>query len=366
MKRRNREKRLSLFLKSLYLRNFRNFKESCVEFSPNLNVIYGDNAQGKTSILEAISLITLGRSFRTSHISELIFQGSDFFFLEAEFIKEGFSNIVKLSFDGKTKKAHINSHVHNAFTPLIGTYPCIISIPEDVQIIYDSPQIRRKFLDLYLAQSDPLYVHYLSRYWKALKQRNCLLKQKSIDAIECFESEMASSAQYIILSRLKAIEQLEPKLQIHGNKISDTADLLGFSYLATCPNDPMLFLEILKKNRKKEMDFGSTIIGPHRDDINFTINGRSAHKFASKGQVKTLVTALKLSLWENLETLSGMPPLFAIDDFEETLDQNRKQHLTTYLENMRQVFITTPKLYSPDSESYNFLPILVRQGNAFV
>ena len=337
-----------------------------MEFSPNLNVIYGDNAQGKTTILEAISLITLGRSFRTAHMGELISQGACFFFLEAEFIKEGFSNIVKLSFDGKTKKAQINSHTHQTFTSVIGNYPCVISIPEDIQIIHDSPQIRRRFLDIHLAQSDPLYVHYSSRYWKALKQRNCLLKEKSIDAIDCFEEEMATAAQYIIQTRLQAIEQLLPQFQLHGKKISDEADLLNLLYSATSPSDPKSFLEVLKRNRKKEMDFGSTFSGPHRDDIEFSINGRAANKFASKGQVKTLITSLKLSQWENLQIMSGTPPLFALDDFEETLDQNRKQHLTAYLQSMKQVFITTPKLLPSDAENANFLPIFIQQGNAFV
>ena len=151
-------------LKTLYLRNFRNYEEATTTFNSRLNFIWGDNAEGKTNLLEAIYLLSTGRSFRTQHLSELIRTGESFFYLEGECIEQGISQTIKLSFDGKNKRLQLNASTHSSFNPLLGTLPLILHAPTDSELIAGSPLYRRRFLNFHLAQSDPLYVHHLSRF----------------------------------------------------------------------------------------------------------------------------------------------------------------------------------------------------------
>lgn len=329
-------------IKHIYLRNFRNYEEATVAFGPGLNVIYGDNAQGKTNLLEAISLISTGRSFRTQHLAELIQEGKTFFYLEAEIIRDKVLQTIKLSFDGKAKKIHLNASEFPTFTPLLGAFPSIFSLPNDIELITDSPMQRRRIINLHLAQSDPLYVHHLARFWRAMKQRNCLLKAKTMDTLDCWETEMAHSAQYIFEARKKLLEQLKEPLAIQSNQLSSNTEIIEIHFQPAYPSLAQDYEQQLKKMRKREKELGLTLQGPHRDDFTFMINAKSARTFASEGQKKTMITALRLSQWQHLANKSETIPLFAIDDYEGTLDTYRQKHLNTFLQSMGQVFLTTP------------------------
>ncbi|HLB53099.1 MAG TPA: AAA family ATPase, partial [Chlamydiales bacterium] len=189
------------YLSSLYLRNFRNFPEKEVVFSPKINQIWGDNGRGKTNLLEAIYLLSMGRSFRTSHFSELILENEERFYLEAEYLQEGRSLRLSLSFDGKKKWLQIDGAQYSTFQPLLGLAPLILHTPQDSALVDGSPTLRRRLLNLHLAQSDPLYVHHLARFWRAMKQRNCLLKSRNDASIRCWEEEMVPSALYLLEQR---------------------------------------------------------------------------------------------------------------------------------------------------------------------
>ena len=153
---------------SLYLRNFRNYEEAEVHFSQQVNFIHGDNAQGKTNLLDAIYLLSTGKSFRTVHLSELIREGASFFYLQAHFIKDTITQTVTLSFDGLTRKMEYNNTCYNHFTNLLGLLPTVLLAPEDMELITAGPGIRRRFLDIHIGQLDPLYIYHLGRYAKAL------------------------------------------------------------------------------------------------------------------------------------------------------------------------------------------------------
>src|SRR5579885_1832498 len=157
---------------SLVLRNFRNYREAHVQFSPGVNLIHGRNAEGKTNLLEALYFLSTGRSFRTSRLDELILKGERFFFLEAVFIKDGIEQTLKVSFDGTSRHLQLNATVYRGFLHLLGLLPHILYTPEDTDLIRGGPNERRRFLDLHLAQIDPLYVHHWLRYNRAMKQRN--------------------------------------------------------------------------------------------------------------------------------------------------------------------------------------------------
>jgi DNA replication and repair protein RecF len=343
--RRPAKKLWQVLLNSLYLRNFRNYKEAEVLFAPGLNVIYGDNAQGKTNILEAIYLIATGRSFRTQHLSELIRSGETFFFLEAQIFKDNVLQTIKLSFDGQDRKLQLDANSYTSFHPLLGILPAVLYTPYDIELITGSPTERRRFLNLHLAQSDPLYVHHLARYWRAMKQRNTLLKEKRSESLECWEIEMAQSAEYIVKMRQEMILDLRLPLALQSQKLNlkNEAHELQFH-----PSQGKHYLEQLKKTRPREMELGMTLTGPHRDDLSLLIDQKPARLFASEGQKKTAIAALRLAEWERLSKRIGAPALMGIDDLGLHLDETRQKLLKSALNSLGQVFITTPYLLHPE------------------
>jgi DNA replication and repair protein RecF len=297
-----------------------------VEFSPKTNLFYGSNAQGKTNLLEAIFLMSTGRSFRTHHLSECIREKEPFFFVEAEFEKDGVLQTIKLSFDGQTKKMEHNQTTYAHFTNLLGLLPTVLIAPEDVQLITGMPAERRRFLDLHLAQIDPLYVHYLTRYLKAMKQRNFLLRHKKTDAIESWEQIMIAASRYVQERRKGMVEELQ-KL-IRGD------DALEIGYLPSIVED-------YKKTRPKEVFLATTLGGLHRDDLKITIGGKEAKQFASQGQKRCAVTALRLAQWHHFYQLNEAAPILSIDDFGVHLDTERSRLLLEEIQELGQVFLTS-------------------------
>lgn len=320
-------------LKSLYLHHFRNYTQSHISFAPGINWIRGKNAHGKTNILEALYLLSTGRSFRTHYLKELIQQGAPYFYLEAEFEIEGVSQSVKLYFDGEQKKLHYNANTYAHFSPLIGLFPHVLYAPEDTALITGTPSLRRKFLDLHLCQLDPLYLYHLTRYYKAMRQRNSLLKNKTEEAIEPWEEMMAPSGLYLMQKREALIKELNSPLASHMATLSDAQDLVSLTY------DPSLKEALLahwKKNRKKELYLGTTLYGPHRDDVHFKLHNMSAKSYASEGQKQCLIASLRLCQREHLSASLG------IDDFGAHLDAKRQELLQKQVTQVAQVFITSP------------------------
>lgn len=328
-----------MFLKSLYLRNFRNYQEAQISFCEKINVFCGDNGQGKTNLLEAIYLIATGRSFRTQFLSELIYDGAPFFFLEAEMEKDFVSQKIKISFDGKNRRLQCDASTYSSFTPLLGMLPSVLYTPRDVDLITGAPAERRRFLNLHLAQSDPLYIHHFTRFWKAMKQRNCLLRENQMQSLDCWEVEMGDSAGYIQKARKKMVEELKEPLERQSRLLAggETHEI----QLRSSASEN--YIQQLQKNRLKEMRFGLTLTGPHRDDVTFLIDGKSAKLFASEGQKKTAVTALKLAEWELLSKRTKTSALIGFDDLSGSLDEKREKQLRSALDHLGQVFITTPR-----------------------
>ncbi len=329
-------------LKSLYLRNFRNYPEAEVHFSPQMNVLYGENAQGKTNLLEAIYLIATGRSFRTPYLRELIREGETFFFLEAIISKEGFDHTVQIAFDGHIKKLTLDGNVYGSLQHLLGLLPSVLHTPWDSEIVDGSPAIRRRFLNLHLAQKDPLYIHHLTRYWRAMKQRNALLRGSDTSAIECWEIEMADSAAYLWQTRIELIEAIKKPLEVNGFLLSSKKERHEIRFLPSA--DAKSYAAQLAKNRGREKLFGSTLLGPHRDDFSLWIDEKAARNFASEGQKKTAIFGLRLAEWELFMKVAGIPPLLSIDDLGLHLDQTRQALFQNTLKALGQTFITTPSL----------------------
>ena len=332
-------------LKKLYLHHFRNYTEAELTFSPGVNWIVGENAQGKTNLLEAISLLCTGRSFRTQQLGHLIQKGASFFYLEAEFEKEGVNQSLKLSFDGEIKKMQYNGNRYSHFTPLIGLLPHILYAPEDIALVGGAPASRRKFLDLHLSQVNPLYLHHLARYHKAMRQRNELLKKKTEETIDAWEEMMAYSAEYLMQKRQEMILQLKSPLDECMKALSKGADSLKIGFQGSLPHpEKQDLLKHWQENRKKELHIGKTLYGPHRDDVSFLVQGLSAKSFASEGQKHCVIAALRLCQWDHLYRQTGHSPLMSIDDFGAHLDQSRQIFFTEKLSNLGQIFLTSPNV----------------------
>lgn len=334
-------------LKKLYLHQFRNYSQVEIAFSPGVNWIYGKNAQGKTNILEAIYLLSTGRSFRTHKLSQLIQQGANFFYIEAEIEKAGVTQSLKLSFDGEVKKVEYNATSYNYFTPLLGILPHVLYAPEDLALIAGTPAHRRKLLDVHLAQIDPLYIHHLARYHKAMRHRNELLKAKSEIAIEPWEEAMAWSAAYILMQRNALIERIREPLLSKMKDISLGKDLLSIEYQTTLHGKTKeAYFDQFKKNRKKEIHVGTTLYGPHRDDLLLSIQDLSAKSYGSIGQQHSVAASLRLCLWQDLKRETQEIPLFSVDDFGAHLDATRQHQFHLELSQIKQIFLTSPSLHA--------------------
>ncbi len=332
------------YVKSLYLRNFRNYTEAEVSFSPGVNLFHGDNAQGKTNLLEAACLITTGRSFRTPHLNELVRDGEAFFFLEGIVSKDGFDHTVQISFNGGIKKLTLDGNNYGTLQHLLGLLPSVLYLPSDSELVDGSPAIRRRFLNLHLAQGNPLYLHHLSRFWRAMKQRNALLRSTDTTSLDCWEIEMAESAHYLRAARESLIAAIQDPLLKKSLELSSGKEEHKILFDPSTPPSPEIYLAQLKKNRPREKQLGATLTGPHRDDFSLWINGKESKGFCSEGQKKTSAFALKLAEWELFTKIAESPALLGIDDLGLHLDPKRLSYFSETLSQLGQVFITSPNL----------------------
>jgi DNA replication and repair protein RecF len=335
-----------MHLRSLYLQNFRIFDEAFFEFVPGINSICGDNARGKTTILEAIYLLITGRSFRSAQTADLLRHGAAAFRVEACFVRNGIEQTLKMAYAGKEKHIVHNNTVFPSATALLGLLKGIVLSPDDAGLVKGSPGARRQYLDIQIAQVDPLYIHHLTRYGRAMRQRNHLLRVKQEMAIESWEQEMAHSAAYLTVKRLAAAAELhEAASRLHT---SLTAEEAPFALQYKSSASPQAGIEGVRKyfsglfssNRRRELLFGYTLHGPHKDDLSLEIDGKEARFFASEGQQRSCAAILRLAEWERVRTVSEEIPLMLIDDAGISLDDSRRGRLLRHIEGLGQVFLT--------------------------
>jgi DNA replication and repair protein RecF len=361
-----------MYLKRLLLRNFRNYAETEVVFSDSVNLIHGDNGQGKTNLLEAIHLVSTGRSFRASSLSDLIRFGQSFFFLEAEFQKEGVSQNLKIYYDENTRKVQYNQTIYPTLTSLLGILPSVLLSPDDLSLVSGTPAERRRFLDLHIAQTDPLYVHHLGRYFKAMKQRNHLLRTKNETSIQAWEQMMAQSASYLVKSRKQAASALRNPSSQWMEILSQHNDSIKIDYQSSLSlpinegTDVSLhFQHVWNKMRPKEMHLGATLAGPHRDDLVIHLADKPAKTFSSEGQKRSCISSLRFAQWQQMKKKLGVAPMLGIDDFGIQLDLGRQTQLKAHLSQFKQVFLTSP--FSSQKDFQQGMPLLIiriEKGNA--
>ncbi len=351
-------------LVSLYVRNFRPFSELSCEFSPGINQVIGQNGQGKTSILEAISLAMTTTSFRTAKLYDIIKHQSDGFFICVVFEKEGVRTELEISYDGQRKRLFCNKRPIEV-KALIGQLVGVISYPEIQNLIKGPPALRRHYLDVQIAEVDPIYMQHLSRYKAALKHRNVLLRQKNFATIHVWEHELALSAAYIACTREKIVEALCPLVAKSYHAISGKSIPLQLTYTTTAPKGESEegvarhYYEEYGRRRPLEAIKGSTCVGPHRDDLSVMrvsegcndgksegkSDGRLMRCFASEGEMRLAALALKFAEWQSLHERLKMPPLMLIDDFGAYLDAERRARLFAMVSELGgQVFLSMHEL----------------------
>lgn len=332
---------------SLVLRHFRLFELLALEFYPGLNHFSGPNAQGKTTLLEALFLLCSGRSMRTRHLDQLVKENEERFGISCSFERHGIAQHIDLYSTGKEHELTINATRSHRLHALLGLCQGVVITPEDIQIIKGGPEERRRFIDQHICTTSPLYVHHLHRYKRALKQRAALLKMRAFATISAWEHQLASSAAFIVKERLFTIKELNTRAAKLILKLSGDAEALEITYKISshaekCSDLESYYIEQFAKHREKDALFQTTTIGPHRDDIHIVLNEKNARAFASEGQKKSIVCALRLAQWHELKERGNEAPFLGIDDIGACLDEKRLSSLTEQLFDMGQVFITSP------------------------
>ena len=325
----------------LYCKNFRNLEETCILPCENMNVICGENAQGKTNLLESIWLFTGAKSFRGSKDSEFVKFGENKANLKINFIGEEIEKEAELEISDK-RIAFLNETKLKSALMLAGNFNAIIFSPSDLKIVAEGPSIRRRFLDIALGQLYPSYIEILKNYTRAVMQRNKVIKDLKYDStlnimLDVFEEEIAQNGEKIINMREEYIKNINNFLPEIYNGFSNGKEMLETSYIKSCSGEELKTKLLL--NRKEDMYLGSTSIGPHRDDLDFKINFMSARSFGSQGQKRSVALSLKLAEAEILKQKTGEKPVFLLDDVMSELDPLRQEYILNHIKGM-QTFIT--------------------------
>lgn len=342
-----------MYIKELKLKNFRNYEEMNVAFEKKFNIIYGDNAQGKTNILEAIFICSSGRSHRTSKDSEMIRLGEQFYSIKLNLEKENVDSNIEVSYiKDEKKKVRINEIPVQKLGNMMGHLNTVIFSPEDLLIIKEGPSERRRFIDITISQLRPSYFYDLQQYIKVLEQRNTLLKEiqynKSLmDTLEIWSSNLAKIGARIIKVRNDFIKRLSEAAEKNHYRLTDNMerlcvgynpsfDVRSFEALESIESD---FSKKLEEIRSRELMKCTTLCGPQRDDYEIILDGKSTKQFGSQGQQRTSVLSIKLAEIEIMKEDTGEYPVLLLDDVMSELDHNRQEFLLRNL-NEVQTFIT--------------------------
>ncbi len=328
-------------VKKLSLKNFRNISSLTIEPCDGMNVICGENAQGKTNILESIWLFTGAKSFRSSKDCLFVKNGEEKAVCSLEFFAEGIEKEAEITVKEK-RTATLNGNNLKSASLLAGNFNAIIFSPNDLRLVTDGPSVRRKFLDLAIGQLRPNYIDCLRKYTRAVTQRNQLIKEYRYDStvgimLDVFESEIAENGKKLILYRKKYIDKLNEFLPNVYRGISCGKEELETLYICKTKEDELI--DALFDSRKEDMYSGITSVGPHRDDIEFKINGFEARQYGSQGQKRSVALSLKLAEAEVIKENVGECPVFLLDDIMSELDPNRQNFILNHIEGM-QTFLT--------------------------
>ena len=336
-----------MIAKQLKLTQFRNYEFETITFHSRVNAFTGLNGMGKTNILDALYYLCLGKSYFSSLDKNVIMQEKDFFRLEGHFVKnEDHPSIVVKNKAGQRKEIEISGKKVDTIADHVGQFLCVIIAPDDVQLILEGSEARRNLLNNTIVQSDKVYLNDLLLYNGLLKRRNALLKsfadQKIWDEllIESVTAPMFAPAQKIYEARQKMVNQLQPIFAEIYADVSGSQEQCSITYQSQVADQSLEYL--MYQNMGKDKILGRTSAGIHKDDLVFVMNGQPLRAYASQGQLKSFVLALKIAQYKMLEINTQEKPILLLDDIFDKLDPNRVSQLLKLLvdKEFGQIFIT--------------------------
>jgi len=348
------------------LKNYRNFSNLTINLNSNLNIFIGNNAQGKTNLLEGLNLIIKGSSYRTKEDREVIKWENESAYLFGEINKDDENIQIAIALENKSedfyknkliKTIKINQNIQKK-ADLNKEFKGVVFSPEHLQIIKGAPSLRRKFLDEQISQIYPLYYKYLSEYYRILGHRNNILKKeinqkKKKEKLHIWDPRFIERGSFLILTRIKFIRKINRLAHKFHQKITKEKENIELAYQSNILKDQeenislinKEFKDKLEEHREKEIEQRATLLGPHRDDFSVYINRFNIASYGSQGQQRTVVLSLKLSELELIKEKEGVYPIFFLDDVMSELDEDRRHFLLgLIIEKKVQAFITSINL----------------------
>lgn len=338
-------------IKRLALCDFRNYENVVVDFDDGVNIIYGNNAQGKTNLLEAIYFCSIGKSMRTNKEREVIKMGKEIAKIKVDIAENNLKRTIEIVFSKKNKKTiKINGIAIHRIGELMGELPCVFFSPDGLKLIKESPEDRRRFMDIAISQTSKTYFYMLGKYEKVLDQRNKLLKSttnlESIkNSIFIWNEQLSDIGSKIIVSRINFLNALSPYAELAHQYLTNNDETLSLSYMGTTgENQEQIkksLLSSLEKNLEKDFKLGFTSFGPHRDDIKILVNDIDIKAYGSQGQQKTTALSMKLAELEIIKNQTGKMPLLLLDDVFSELDPKRRRRLLKFCEKTQTLITCT-------------------------
>jgi DNA replication and repair protein RecF len=355
-----------VYLKLLHLKRFRNYLDQQIKFDAPKNILVGANAQGKSNLLEAVQLLTTLKSHRVSRDRDLVMEGEPIAEIQARCDRQlsGVDLTIKLRRESR-RSLMINGINVARQSDFLGQMNAVLFSSLDLDLVRGSPEYRRNWLDNVLVQLEPIYISLLQQYNQVLRQRNALLKsikqgnkifERSL--ISPWDSQLVINGTHILRRRSRLIQRLQPLATKWHQKISGNLEVLEICYQgrfdfeqdSAIEQIQQAFWHKIEQRQVAECHQGTSLVGPHRDDLSLTINGTPAKEYGSQGQQRTLVLALKLAELELIESIIGEPPLLLLDDVLAELDLCRQDQLLSAISERVQTIVTTTHLGSFDAK----------------
>lgn len=340
---------LYMQIRQLVLKDFRSYKERVLDFSPQVNVIVGKNARGKTNILEAIFYMVLGKSFRTSHEKDVVRWEEENAYIKGEFERKYRDVDIEMFFSTQRKKSiKIDGISIKRIGELLGCVNAVFFSPDELRLIKNSPEERRRFMNIILSQTNKSYFYLLGRYEKVLANRNKLLKTSHDlnalnDTIDIWNRALADLAEKIYKERAKLIDELSPFAEKAQDFLSSGKEKIKIEYKSSFSGDgyAQKMMKALEKNLEKDFKLGYTSVGVHRDEIDIYLNGVEVKSFGSQGQQRTVALSLKLAELEIIKNRVGEEPILLLDDVFSELDLERRKKLLKFTSKAQTIITCT-------------------------
>ncbi len=352
-----------MWINKIKINNFRNYKQQEIQLEENINLFYGENAQGKTNIIEAIFLSSMGKSFRAKKDKEMINLNSESAEIEIQYQKSDRDGKIKIEL-GKKKTIYQNGIKIKKLSELLGNINIVIFTPDDIHILKGGPQNRRRFLDIMISQLKPNYMYHLNLYLKTLEQRNNYLRQireekKDENLLEIWDEKLTEHANIIYQYREEYIKKIKEKIKKIHSEITNNKEDIEIEYLSECRTKDE-YLKLLKERRKLDIIKGFTTKGIHRDDFVIYINKKQIDIYGSQGQHRTAILSLKLAELNIVKEEIGENPILLLDDFMSELDEKRIKSFLNKIEEIQVIITCTEKI---EVENKRFLIYNVKEGN---